>query len=260
VRRRAIDPLSGKYLQGDEARSAAEAASALERSQRRFWQTRNFHPLLQRYEDSAKDALYQEAEAAAGAAAGVAQAARLPAAIRYSQGRAYDSVAHTPKDAEVLHLLDTMANRPLRRMGRLAVEERLSAEGEAEGHLAEVRRMNSQSTARAVHNSDPRGYGITSSAPTTAWQLRTGKPLSAWERIEADLAGGREGGEGGQGSSSFQPVPGYRAGQSSRGRVLEPLPGVGLGHMAFTVSGGGGGAQQPPPTPMRVPEGGKNFQ
>ena len=255
VRRRAIDPVSGRHVEGEEAKSAAEAAAARERAQRRFWQTRNFDPLLQRYEDAAKDAAYEDSVRAAGAAAGVAQAARLPAAIRYTQGRAYDSVGHYVKDGEVLGLLDTMANRPLRRLGRLAVEERLSAEGEAEAHLREVRRQNTQRAERARDLGAPAGYDLASALPAPRRPTLAGAPLSAWARIERDL-GSAEGEGGGRAEAPRERfAAGYAAGQTSRGRRLEPLPGVGLGHTAWTVSGGGGGGGGgPPPTPMRMPQ------
>jgi hypothetical protein len=285
VRRRAVDMISGKYVENDEERTAAENAAAAERARHRFWQTRNFHPVLQRYEDPEKDAAYSEAVVQAAAAAGVAQAARLPAVMRYSQGRAYDNIGHFPKDPEVINLLDTMENRPLRRMGRLAVEERLSAEGEAEAHLAEARRMHTQRTSRVLDNFDPRGYAITTSIPTAPRAMLTGKPLSAWERIARDLSGGGGGaaagggggaapGAAGAGAAAFP--AGYTAGQRSRGRQLEPLPGVGtvnygnlptqgLGHTTVIIGGGregggggaggrGGATGGPPPTPLRLPE------
>ena len=193
VRRRAIDIVSSRFLVGDAERSAAEGAAARERAVRRFWQTRNFDPLLQRYEDPAKDAAYEDGARQAEAVQGVAAAARLPACLRYTEGRAYDSVLHAPRDEGVLELLDTMQNRPLRRFTGRAVEERLATEGEAAGARAEARRLASQRQERVVELTDPRGYSVLNSLPRDpAAQGRNlaGVALPAWTRVERDLAAG----------------------------------------------------------------------
>jgi hypothetical protein len=222
VRRRAIDIVTSRFVVGDAERSAAEAAAARERSVRRFWQTRNFDPLLQRFEDPARDAAYDDAARQAEAVQGVAQAARLPACIRYTQGRAYDNVLHAQKDPGVLELLDTIESRPLRRMRARAVEERLAAEGEAVAQRADARRLASQHQLRvAVELGDPRGYSIVSSLPRdveASGRNLGGRRVSAWEKVGRELA--RDSGGGG-----------------------------GLGAWERVVA--------PPPTPLRAPPGGE---
>jgi hypothetical protein len=193
VRRRAVDIVTSRFIVGDAERSAAEAAAGRERAVRRFWQTRNFDPLLQRFEDPAKDAAYEDAARQAEAVQGVAQAARLPACIRYTQGRAYDNVLHAPRDPGVLELLDTMESRPLRRMRARAVEERLAAEGEAEAQRRDAMRLQ----RAAAEPAEPRGYSVITSlprGPAAGGERGLGaRRVTAWEKVERDLAGANDG-------------------------------------------------------------------
>ncbi len=211
VRRRAIDIVTSRFIVGDAEKSAAEADAARERSVRRFWQTRNFDPLLQRFEDPARDAAYEDAARQAEAVQGVAQAARLPACIRYTQGRAYDNVLHAPRDPGVLELLDTMESRPLRRMRARAAEERLAAEGEAAAQRAEARRFAAQQQQRvAVELADPREYSVISALPRDAAASArnlAGRRVSAWEKVERGLAAGDGGGLGAWARVDAAPPP-----------------------------------------------------
>lgn len=206
VRRRAIDIVTNRYRVDDEAKSRAEADKVAERATRRFWQTRNFNPVTQAYEDAAKDAAYDESLRASQAVQGVSQAERLPACLRYSLGRAYDIVAHEPRDAPVVELLDAMANRPLRRMTRPHSEAGMVARGEAAADLAQSRRLASQARIRHVDLSDPHAFDSITATPTDAGRMEhmlaggsRRAPATAWSRIEHVLEGGGGGGGGGDG-------------------------------------------------------------
>jgi len=244
VRRRGIDIISNLYAVDHEARAAAEAAAVRERALRRFWQTRNFDPVRQVFEDGAKDAAYEEGARLAARVAGVAQRERLPSSLRFALGAAYDIVAHAPREPAVVDLIDTMASRPLRRMHARAVEARLAAEGEAAADAAEARRLRAmRATARQQALGDPGGFDITTSLPRDPARLRAtlagGREPSAWDRIQAGLGegggagawGGGGGGGGGGGAGGIagfggsfgaEPTPRGRVGASSRPAPLPP--------------------------------------
>ena len=206
VRRRGIDIISNKYVHDHDARQGSEQAAQREHALRRYWQTRNFDPLRQVYEDGAKDAAYEEDVRLSQSIQGVAQRERLPPSIRLSLGSAYDIVAHAPKDVSVVELVDTMESRPLRRMQGRVVEERLVAEGKAHADLWESRRLKAMRGATRVTTlADPRGFNIATSAPIDPAHMRStleaGRMPSAWERIQHGLGGGG-GGDVGAGAGA----------------------------------------------------------
>lgn len=193
VRRRGIDIISNRYADDHDARKNFEDAAVRDRALRRYWQTRNFDPVRQVYEDPAKDAAYHADTQLSIDMQGVAQRERLPPSIRLALGQAYDIVGHRPRDAEVVELVDTMESRPLRRMNRRAVEQRLVEESDGVANNWEARRLRGmRSTVRLTELADPHGYDITTSLPRDFSQLQTtidaGRAPSAWERIQSGLA------------------------------------------------------------------------
>lgn len=194
VRRRGINIINNKYELDNDQRQETEQTAQRNHALRRYWQTRNFDPLRQVYEDSAKDAAYDADLRLSTSVQGVAQRERLPPSIRLSLSAAYDIIAHAPKDASVVELVDTMESRPLRRMQGRVVEERLVAEGEDHAHMLESRRLRAmRSTSRVIELVDPRGFNIATLLPRDPAQLRAtleaGRAPSAWERIQSGLAG-----------------------------------------------------------------------
>jgi hypothetical protein len=193
VRRRGIDIISNRYADDHDARKSFEDAAVRDRALRRYWQTRNFDPVRQVYEDPAKDAAYHADTQLSIDIQGVAQRERLPPSIRLALGQAYDIVGHRPRDSEVVELVDTMESRPLRRMNRRAVEQRLVEESDGVANSWEARRLRGmRSTVRLTELADPHGYNITNSLPRDFSQLQAtidaGRAPSAWERIQSGLA------------------------------------------------------------------------
>lgn len=230
VRQRAIDVISNRYTDDHDGRSAADAAAMRERALRRYWQTRNFDPLLQVYEDPAKDAAYEEDVRLAASVAGVAKSERMPPSLRLSLGRAYDIVGHHPTDSSIVELIDTVESRPLRRMNRGAVEDRLISHGEAVADVAEQRRLNTmRATCRMETLVDPRSVDNVTLLPRNPALLRgtfASRAPTAWERIERDLGGAGAAAALGGGAAAHarfenNPPPSVRAGGSAR---PAPLP------------------------------------
>ena len=194
VRRRAVDITSNEYLVDDAGRKARDEAAERERAVRRYWQTHNFDPLTQTYYDPDKEAAARHVAEASKSVQGLAQTLRLPPAHRVSTGFAYDIVAHVPRDVEALNTVDLMETRPWRIRTRLQTEDRLRSAGEERSALESTRALNVARLRRYEENSDARGYDVISGLGRPASVLEgslAGRvhSVSAWDRIERDLAG-----------------------------------------------------------------------
>ena len=71
-------------------------------AQKRFWETRDFDPLLGRYYDAGKEADYGEQRDALSTMAGRGKTAALPPAVQYCEGAAYNVISHEVRDDEKL--------------------------------------------------------------------------------------------------------------------------------------------------------------
>ena len=192
ARHRAVDVLSNEYVVNDAERKARDEAVARERAVRRYWQTHNFDPLLQRYCDPDKEAAAQRVAELSKSVQGLAQTARLPPTHRVSTGFAYDIVAHTARDHEALNTVDLMETRPWRIRTRQRTEERLHAEGEARSALEGVRALNMPRMRRHEELVDPRGFDVLTGRARDQGVLEKaigGRhwEVHPWDRISRDL-------------------------------------------------------------------------
>lgn len=192
ARRRAIDIISNKHVNDHDEKFQEDNEKEKEHAIQRYWQSRNYDPILQKYYDENKEAAYRLSEEISKDVQGHAQALRLPPSIRCSLGRGYDIVGHKSKDPETLAFIDTMDSRYLRRYHRTYTEEVLSSRGVDEAAFSETRKLNKISNRKVRESHDPQGYNIITGKGKLFNEHRNdlaqgSKSQSAWDRIAPHL-------------------------------------------------------------------------
>lgn len=189
ARRRAIDIINNRHV-NDHDEKLQEEVREKEKQQavRRYWQSRNFDPIRQRYYDENKEEAYHLSEEISKQVQGQAQAQRLPPSIRCSLGRGYDIVGHKVKDPESLAFIDTMDSRHLRRYHRPYTEEAITSRGVDQATYAETRRLNRISNRKVRESHDPQGFNIITGKGRLFNEHRNDltqgtKSHTAWDRI-----------------------------------------------------------------------------
>ncbi|KAJ8609407.1 hypothetical protein CTAYLR_009092 [Chrysophaeum taylorii] len=127
--RRDYDIVSNKY--GDERRRREDAIKARHDAERKFWKTHDYDPLVGRYYDPAKEAEFSRQRDAFSAIAGSSALARLPPAVQYSEGKAYDILSHAVKDQAKVAIAAGVGNRAVAGKKNPTVERAVKAEVEA---------------------------------------------------------------------------------------------------------------------------------
>jgi len=193
VRRRAVDIISNDYVFNNNNRKERDEALAKQQITKRYWQTHNFNPLTQTYYDPDKEAAAQHLIDISKTVQGMAQQSRLPPTHRVSTGFAYDIVLHRPRDEATLNTVDLMETRPLRRLNRLAREDRLHADGEFKSDV-ETRRVSNQVRMRKHEELfDPRGYDVITGESRDQRVMEKGTgglhhEVKAWDIIDRELS------------------------------------------------------------------------
>ncbi|KAH8047994.1 hypothetical protein JL722_12783 [Aureococcus anophagefferens] len=89
-KRREFDIVSNKYISDHKGRTLRDRTEAKHSAQKLFWETHDFDPLLGRYYDAGKEADFAKQRAVLSSIAGQGSVARLPPAVQYCEGAAYD--------------------------------------------------------------------------------------------------------------------------------------------------------------------------
>ncbi|KAK7239232.1 hypothetical protein SO694_0002505 [Aureococcus anophagefferens] len=90
-----------------------EAAAALDKQPQALLGDDDFDPLLGRYYDAGKEADFAKQRAVLSSIAGQGSVARLPPAVQYCEGAAYDIVSHAVKDQAKLEVGVGAGNRAI---------------------------------------------------------------------------------------------------------------------------------------------------
>lgn len=192
ARRRAIDIISNKHVNDHDEKYHEVKEEEKKQAIERYWQSRNYDPLLQKYYDENKEEAYRLSETISKEVQGQAQALRLPPSIRCSLGRGYDIVGHKSKDHDTLAFIDTMDSRYLRRYHRVYTEEALSSRGNDETSYSETRKLNKISNRKIRETHDPQGYNIITGKGRIFNEHRNdlahgSRDQNAWNRIAPHL-------------------------------------------------------------------------
>lgn len=212
---RDFDVVTGRYLADHEAKAARDEDIARRRAADRWWQTRDFDPVRQRFYDAEKDAKAAAAEAAAQQRRGAAKAAALPPAERLRETAGYDVVGHRVIDEERMRVIDARIHRPLVRPLRQETEARLTKEGVVAAERAAGRSVRRAALKNARDLPDRRPF-----------DMLTGAPLRGVDAAEAHAEETR---------SLFKSVAALEAEAGRAGRAAAP-------HAAPLPTGAGGEA------------------
>lgn len=257
---RDFDVVTGRYLADHEAKAARDDDIARRRAADRWWQTRDFDPVRQRYYDADKDSKAAEAEAASQQRRGAAKASALPPAERLRETAGYDVVGHRVIDEERMREIDAKIHRPLVKPLRQATEARLTKEGVAAAELAAERSVRRAGLKNARDLPDRRPFDVLTGAPLRGVDAADahGEETRSLFRSVAALEGqaGRAGREAGAPASTASAVWAQRSGTGGRVGALRTagagtvasaqggrgaLPGTGTLATNLGLTGGGGG-------------------
>ncbi|KAH8052281.1 hypothetical protein JL721_10920 [Aureococcus anophagefferens] len=174
-KRREFDIVSNKYISDHKGRTLRDRTEAKHSAQKLFWETHDFDPLLGRYYDAGKEADFAKQRAVLSSIAGQGSVARLPPAVQYCEGAAYDIVSHAVKDQAKLEVASGVGNR--------AIASKKGPSVEAELRDRSVKRDDrdkSRALARFAKTVDfcereggHHGYGVPA-PPTAPASSRTG--------------------------------------------------------------------------------------
>ncbi|KAH8053889.1 hypothetical protein JL721_10609 [Aureococcus anophagefferens] len=102
-----------QYISDHKGRTLRDRTEAKHSAQKLFWETHDFDPLLGRYYDAGKEADFAKQRAVLSSIAGQGSVARLPPAVQYCEGAAYDIVSHAVKDQAKLEVASGVGNRAI---------------------------------------------------------------------------------------------------------------------------------------------------
>jgi len=154
----------------------------------RYWNTHDYDLIRGKFYDADKEQRFQEQRGVLTKVHGSAKNNKIPAAIRYSDGSAYDIVNHTIHDDLQLEFASTVADRKLHRMCKVEMDEKLKREGELKHEEAEKARLARIRFKRWEEGLD-RGYDIvlnTLHSDNTAQPLPK-KDLLLWDKLNANV-------------------------------------------------------------------------
>ncbi|KAH8043417.1 hypothetical protein JL720_17394 [Aureococcus anophagefferens] len=115
-KRREFDIVSNRHISDHKGRTLRDRTEAKHSAQKLFWETHDFDPLPGRYYDAGKEADFAKQRAVLSSIAGQGSVARLPPAVQYCEGAAYDIVnaGQGPGEIEVASGAATGPSRPRR--------------------------------------------------------------------------------------------------------------------------------------------------
>jgi len=171
---RDYDIVSGRYVSDHEAKAARDVEVSRRRAADRWWQTRDFDPIRQRFYDAEKDEKERDVAAAAEARSRSRKEAAAPPRERFRENAGYDTLLHRVTDAGRLAAADARTKRPPKKPTRTATEARLVEEG-----VVAAARADARSVRRA-------GYKNVRDLPDRRpFDLVTGAPLAGVDALEA---------------------------------------------------------------------------
>lgn len=237
---REFNIINNNFSSNHDDRLRQEYESTKQTMVKKYWDTHKFDIIRQEHYDDAAESGEREREFQASRVHGLAQAAKLPKSMRYSEGRSYDILNHEVKDDELIKISLMKGTLEHNRLTKYKDMQRQQVEaGKLEYDRWEQRHMQRVSYKRWEEQIE-RGYDFVHTN-----LLDPGyKPLPAsapkvWERLQAgdasrqgQGAGGPGGSRGGWGDSTLG--SGTSSGlESSRGGGGE---GVGRSGRALPVS------------------------
>ena len=154
----------------------------------RYWNTHDYDLIRGKFYDADKEQRFLEQRGVLTKVHGSAKNNKIPAAIRYSDGSAYDIVNHTVHDDLQLEFASTVADRKLHRMCKVEMDEKLKQEGELKHEEADKARLARIRFKRWEEGLD-RGYDIvlnTLHSDNTAQPLPK-KDLLLWDKLNANV-------------------------------------------------------------------------
>ena len=109
-KRREYDIVSTKYNNNHTARHHRDRENAKHKAQKKFWETRDFDFIKIKYHDDDKESDFQQQRSHLNSIAGAGAMAKLPPAMQYCEGAAYNLVSHEIKDASKLEVSNAVTN------------------------------------------------------------------------------------------------------------------------------------------------------
>jgi len=90
--------ISNKYIKDHERKEYLDRQGSQQLAADKFWRTNNFDPVGGTFYDNGKEAEYQRAMKVSENEQGLAQAAKIPRSMKYSEGTMYNVVSNEIKD------------------------------------------------------------------------------------------------------------------------------------------------------------------
>ena len=108
-KRREYDIVSTKYTESHGGHHR-DRENAKHKAQKKFWETRDFDFIKIKYHDDDKESDFQQQRSHLNSIAGAGAMAKLPPAMQYCEGAAYNLVSHEIKDASKLEVSNAVTN------------------------------------------------------------------------------------------------------------------------------------------------------
>lgn len=156
---REFDVLTNRYKDGHDEKEAADRAAEKARAADRFWQTRDYHPLLGTYYDGEKDRV-EAAKAEAADARFRARARSVePRTMQLRETAAYEPIAHRVTDAAAKEAVDRVIFRVPKKPLKEGTEGRIRAVADEEAARDDGRALRRVMPDR-WEGSTRRGYDV----------------------------------------------------------------------------------------------------
>jgi len=227
---REFNIINNNFSSNHDDRLRQEYESTKQTMVKKYWDTHKFDIIRQEHYDDAAESGEREREFQASRVHGLAQAAKLPRSMRYSEGRSYDILNHEVKDDELIKISLKRGIQEHNRLTKFKDVPRQQVEaGKVDYDRWEQRHMQRVSYKRWEEQIE-RGYDFVH----TNLLDPTHKPLPAsapkvWDRLRAGDAAGQGQGAGGSrggwgdstlGSGTSSGLESIRGGGGEMGRVM----------------------------------------
>jgi hypothetical protein len=182
--------ISNKYIKDHEKKEYLDRQGSQQLAADKFWRTHNFDPVGGTFYDDGKEAEYQRALKVSENEQGMVQAAKIPRAMKYSEGVMYNVVSNEVKDktkmAQVADVGSRATNSKKGHHFERDIKQRAYA-AETQHASRSQQRRNNQSMDGALHrgydpiNNKSTGFGRT--PQNKAFAPKPSARQSAYERL-----------------------------------------------------------------------------
>jgi len=207
---REFDVLSNKYIENHTSREFSDFSKMRDDLTEKYWKNHDFDILAVRYCDSSKQEAFQNELKANEKVHGVKQHEKLPASVKYSEGKVYDIINNQVRNGNAISGIDDKRNKNVASKKTSIIEEQIRTKSTMEDDLLETRVMNrihpSRYKADRQYGYDPitnvsfNGRNGVEPAP-----LRQAQQKAVWSKLHQEGNGKFSRGNGDNATAGMKP-------------------------------------------------------